>query len=119
MGERGLCICSAGDRSWRHECGGPRRSWAQGVREIAPRRSFEGFGRIACGPGKDTRRNRLCEMITSRLWDDDASLVVTVESSSASVDRTYVDKARHDITWHDGDERPARGQGSEEQTTGK
>jgi hypothetical protein len=33
------------------------------------------------------------------------------------VDRTYVDKARHDITWHDGDERPARGQGSEEQTT--
>lgn len=94
-------------------------AWAQGVREIAPRRSFEGFGRIACGPGKDTRRNRLCEMITSRLWDDDASLVVTVESSSVSVDRTYVDKARHDITWHDGDERPARGQGSEEQTTGK
>jgi hypothetical protein len=37
--------------------------------------------------------------------------------SSSSVDRTYVDKARHDITWHDGDERPARGQGSEEQTT--
>jgi hypothetical protein len=31
------------------------------------RRWFEGFGRIACGPGKDTRRNRLCKMITSRL----------------------------------------------------
>jgi len=33
--------------------------------------------------------------------------------------QTYVDKARHDITWHDGDEKPARGQGSEEQATGR
>ena len=57
VGERGMCICSAGDRSWRGE------AWAQGV--VGDRlKDLEGFG---YGPGKDTRRNRLCKMIASRL----------------------------------------------------